>query len=48
VERAFGEVKMFDNPGRAEYYGDVFSMILRLGGRIRRVNGVYAVVEAIV
>lgn len=48
VERAFGSVKMFDNPGRAEYYGDVFSMTLRLGGRIRRVNGVYAVVEALV
>ncbi len=48
VERAFGSVKMFDNPNRAEYYGDVFSMTLRLGGRIRRVNGVYAVVEALV
>lgn len=48
VERAFGEVKMFDNPGRAEYYGDIFSMILRLGGRQRRAAGVWAVVEAIV
>lgn len=48
VERAFGQVKMFDNPNRAEYFGDIFSMILRIGGRIRRVNGVYAVVEALV
>ncbi len=47
VERAFGQVKMFDNPGRAEYFGDIFSMTLRLGGRIRRANGVYAVVEAL-
>ena len=47
VERAFGEVKMFDNPNRAEYFGDIFSMQLRLGGRIRRVNGVFAVVEAL-
>ena len=48
VERAKGSVKMFDNPGRAEYFGDIFSMILRLGGRQRRAAGVYAVVEAIV
>lgn len=48
VERARGSVKMFDNPADALYYGDVFSMILRLGGRQRRTAGVYAVVEAIV
>lgn len=47
VERAKGEVKMFDEYGRAEYYGDIFSFLLRLGGRIRRTTGVYAVVEAI-
>jgi hypothetical protein len=47
VERAFGQVKMFDNPNRAEYFGDIFSMTLRLGGRIRRNAGVYAVVEAL-
>lgn len=47
VERARGEVKMFDNQGQALYYGDVFSAYLRLGGRIRRRVGVLAVVEEI-
>ncbi|MGQ0739135.1 MAG: hypothetical protein ACT4OJ_08770 [Bacteroidota bacterium] len=48
VERAKGSVKMFDNPNDPLYYGDVFSMILRLGGRQRRAAGVWAAVEAIV
>lgn len=47
VERALGEVDIFDNQRQAEYYGDIYSMILRMGGRIRRTAGVYAVVEAI-
>lgn len=47
VERAKGSVDIFDNPNRAEYYGDIYSMELRLGGRIRRAAGVYAVVEAL-
>jgi hypothetical protein len=47
VERAKGEVSVFDNPGQALYYGDVFSAYIRLGGRTRRANGVYAVVEDI-
>jgi hypothetical protein len=45
VERALGDVDIFDNPRQAEYYGDIYSMILRLGGRIRRASGVWAVVE---
>lgn len=48
VERAKGSIKMFENQEDALYYGSVFSMILRLGGRQRRTAGVYAVVEAIV
>lgn len=48
VERAKGNVDIFDNQNRAEYYGDIFSMELRLGGRQRRAAGVYAVVEDIV
>lgn len=48
VERAKGSIKMFDNPNDALYYGDVFSMILRLGGRQRRAAGVWAVVEAVI
>ena len=48
VERARGDVNVFDNPGRAEYYGDVFSMNMRLGGRVRRAAGVWSVIEDIV
>ena len=48
VERAKGNVDIFDNQNRAEYYGDIFSMELRLGGRQRRGAGVYAVVEDLV
>ncbi len=48
VERAMGAVDIFDEPRKAEYYGDIVSMNLRYGGRIRRTAGVYAVVEAIV
>ncbi len=38
VERALGNVEMFDNPDRAEYQGDLISFLLRLGGRRRRVD----------
>ncbi len=47
VERAFGGVTMFDNPNRAEYFGDILSFELRMGGRIRRTSGVYAIVEGL-
>lgn len=46
VERALGDVEIFDNPGQAQYYGDVFSLLIRMGGRIRRPVGVIAAVEA--
>lgn len=48
VERALGEVKVFEDNGNPLYYGDLFSAQLRLGGRQRRSTGVYAVVEALV
>ena len=48
VERAKGDEQVFDDNGNPLYYGDVFSANMRLGGRIRRSAGVYAVVEAIV
>ena len=48
VERARGAINIFDSANRPEYYGDVFSMNMRFGGRPRRSAGVYAVVEAIV
>lgn len=47
VERAKGSVEMFDKTNDPEYYGDVYSFLLRLGGRIRRTEGVYAVIEAL-
>lgn len=47
VERAKGDVSVFDDSGNPLYYGDVFSASMRLGGRIRRASGVYAIVEAI-
>src|SRR5690606_2026706 len=48
LARALGEVKFFENPDRAEYYGDVYSALLRFGGRRRRADnlGVIAVVQA--
>ncbi|MBV6442748.1 MAG: hypothetical protein EPGJADBJ_04472 [Saprospiraceae bacterium] len=36
VERALGDVEIFDNPNQAAYYGDLISFLLRLGGRNRR------------
>lgn len=47
VERAKGDIKVFEDNGNPLYYGDVFSAYMRIGGRIRRPSGVYAVVEAI-
>lgn len=47
TERALGTVQMFDGVNRPEYYGDIYSFILRMGGRIRRAAGVFAVVEDI-
>lgn len=47
VERALGGVEMFDDPRNPLYYGDVYSFQLRMGGRIRRTAGVYAIVEAL-
>lgn len=38
IARAMGEVKFFENPDRAEYYGDVYSALLRFGGRRRRAD----------
>lgn len=40
VSRALGEKKFFENPDRAEYYGDIYSALLRAGGRRRRADGI--------
>lgn len=47
VARALGEVKFFENPDRAEYYGDIYSSLLRSGGRRRRADakGIIAIVQ---
>lgn len=33
IERALGDVKMFDENGSPIYYGDLYSMLIRAGGR---------------
>jgi hypothetical protein len=47
VVRAVGDVKVFEDNSNPLYYGDVFSALIRIGGRIRRPVGVWAVVEGI-
>lgn len=46
LSRALGEVIMFDQINNPEYYGDVYSFLVRVGGAIRRHDkkGVYAIV----
>jgi len=47
VEKAMGEVKFFENVDDATYQGDVYSALLRVGGRIRRAAGVVAIVQGV-
>lgn len=49
VARALGEVKFFENVDRAEYYGDVYSALLRFGGRRRRADnfGIAALIQSV-
>ena len=48
VVRALGEVKAFEHEGDPTYYGDIYSFLIRCGGRIRRSDnkGVWAIVQA--
>ena len=48
VCRALGQVKAFEQEGAPEYYGDIYSFLLRAGGRIMRSDnaGVMALVGA--
>ncbi|MEZ5195105.1 MAG: hypothetical protein R2764_01500 [Bacteroidales bacterium] len=39
VEAAIGEIKMFENVNDPTYYGDIYSGLLRGGGRARWANG---------
>jgi hypothetical protein len=47
VARALGERKFFDKTDDPEYYGDVYSALLRAGGRRRRTGdeGVIAIIQ---
>ncbi|MEG2760163.1 MAG: hypothetical protein RR921_02380 [Mucinivorans sp.] len=47
VERALGAVNFFEKEGDPQYYGDIYSALVRLGGRIRRSDGkgVLAIVQ---
>ncbi len=47
VETAYGDVKMFDQIGAPEYYGDLYSFLCRMGGRPRRADflGIALLVE---
>jgi len=38
VERALGTINMFEQIGAPEYYGDIYSFLVRLGGRNRRTD----------
>lgn len=48
VERALGAVKFFERIGDPTYYGDVYSVSVRMGGRRRRsdAKGIVAIVQS--
>lgn len=48
VSRALGEVKMFDSTDNPMYFGDIYSFLMRVGGKYRRYDkkGIYAIAEA--
>ncbi len=46
VERALGTVKFFESLDEPTMYGDVYSALVRHGGRLRRPEGVVAIVQA--
>jgi len=47
VERALGMVDFFEKLGDPTYYGDIYSALVRVGGRIRRsdAKGILAIVQ---
>ena len=47
VERAIGQINFFEKIGDPTYYGDVYSLSVRMGGRIRRADakGIIAIVQ---
>jgi hypothetical protein len=49
VERAQGEIKFFEKVGDPQYYGDIYSLLVRMGSRIRRIDekGIVAIVQGV-
>lgn len=47
MERALGDIKIFERVGDPTYYGDIYSVSVRMGGRIRNSTekGVIAIVQ---
>lgn len=50
VEKAQGDIKFFEDEANPLYFGDIYSALVRLGGRIRHQNqeGVVAIVQGLV
>lgn len=50
VERAVGEIVAFENPGDPTFYGDIYSFLVRSGGRKRFADGkgVIGIVQTVV
>lgn len=48
VERALGDVNFFEDLGNPTFYSDIYSALVRVGGRIRRADGggILAIVQA--
>ena len=48
VERALGQITFFERIGDPTYYGDVYSVSVRMGARKRRsdAKGIVAIVQA--
>ena len=45
VERAIGEVNFFESVDDPTYFGDIYSGLVRFGGRLRRPEGVVAIMQ---
>jgi hypothetical protein len=48
VERAIGEIRFFEKVGDPQYYGDIYSLLVRIGSRKRRADekGIVAIVQS--
>jgi hypothetical protein len=41
IERALGQISFFERIGDPTYFGDVYSVSVRVGGRIRRLDATW-------